>query len=146
MEHCKQTNEMDKENTVVIDNWMEFHPVITNIELGWSEECIRDAMSEDPKEIFNYFVRNFFSIIFYYVDDGNFYELFMESNPHKFWRIPKRKDWDGKFIGRQILWESHREGEVLYEFDDDTDLWQTLKVDNKSIGEVIGHSYIAEIN
>ena len=35
------------------------------------------------------FWQNFFSIIFYYVDDGNFYELFMESEPHKLWRIPK---------------------------------------------------------
>ena len=137
---------MEKEMKVVIDNWMEFHPVITNAELGWSDECIRDAMSEDPKEIFNYFWKNFFSIIFCYVEDGNFYELFMESNPHKFWRIPKIGSWDGKFIGRQILWESHREGNVLYEFDDDTDLWETLKIGSKPIGEVLERSYIAEIN
>ena len=45
---------MDKEKGLIMDNWMEFHPVITNGELGWSEECIRDAMSEDPKEIFDY--------------------------------------------------------------------------------------------
>lgn len=103
-------------------------------------------MSEDPKEIFNYFWKNFFSIIFFYVDDVNFYELFMESNPHKFWRIPKIEDWDGKYIGRQILWESHQEGNVLCEFDDDTDLWETLKINGKSIGEVLERSYIAEIN
>lgn len=136
---------MDKRVKTVIDNWMEFHPVITSDELGWSEECIRDAMSEEPKEIFNYFIRNFFSIIFYYVDDGNFYELFMESDPHKFWRIPKRQDWDGKFVGRQIRWENHEEGDVLYEFDDGTDLWNELKIDGKSIGEVLERSYIAEI-
>ena len=53
---------------------------------------------------------------------------------------------NGKFIGRQILWESHSEGEVLCEFDDDTDLWETLKIGGKSIGEVLEHSYIAEIN
>lgn len=72
---------MDKE--MIVNNWIEFHPVITKADLGWSEECISDAMSEDPKEIFNYFWQNFFSIIFYYVDDGNFYELFMESNPQE---------------------------------------------------------------
>lgn len=136
---------MDKEK-VIIDNWMEYYPVITEADLGWNEECIRDAMSEDPREIFEYFCRNFFSIIFYYVDDGNFYELFMESEPHKFWRIPKLEIWDGKYIGRQILWENHREGEVLFEFADDTDLWNTLKIDGKSIGEVLERSYIAEID
>lgn len=136
---------MEKERELIMSNWMEFHPVITKADLGWSEECIRDAMSEDPEVIFNYFWRNYFSIIFYYVDDGNFYELFMESTPHKFWRIPKLETWDGKYIGRQILWENHREGEVLFEFTDDTDLWNTLKIGGKSIGEVLKRSYIAEI-
>lgn len=137
---------MEKITKVVIDNWMESHPVITTEELGWSEECILDAMSEDPKEIFDFFCRNFFSIIFYFIDDGNFYELFFESDPHKFWRIPKQKNWDGEFVGRQIRWENHEEGEVLFEFDDDTDLWNELKIDGKSIGEVLERSYIAEID
>ena len=125
---------MEKERELIMSNWMEIHPVITKADLGWSEECIRDAMSEDPEVIFNYFWRNYFSIIFYYVDDGNFYELFMESTPHKFWRIPKLE-----------TWENHREGEVLLEFTDDTDLWNTLKIGGKSIGEVLKRSYIAEI-
>ena len=85
---------MEKEDELIMKNWMEFHPIITKADLGWNEECMRDAMSEDSKDIFNYFCRNSFSIIFYYVDDGNFYEFFMESDPHKFWRIPKLSDWD----------------------------------------------------
>ena len=144
MEYRKQTVNMEAEE-LIMDNWMEYHPVITKNELGWSEECIRDAMSDDPEKIFNYFWKNFFSITFYYVDDGNFYELFMESNPHKFWRIPKLKDWDGQYVGRQIRWENHEEGEVLFEFDDDTDLWNTLSVNGVPIGEVLKRSYIAEI-
>ena len=70
----------------------------------------------------------------------------MESEPRKFWRIPKLKEWDGKYIGRQIEWENHHEGAVLSEFDDDTDLWNTLKIGGKSIGEVLGRSFIAEID
>ena len=69
----------------------------------------------------------------------------MESEPHKSWRIPKRNDWDGKYIGRQIVWENHHEGDVLYEFTDDADLWNNLKIDSKSIGEVLERSFIAEI-
>ena len=39
----------------------------------------------------------------------------MESNPHKFWRIPKIEGWDGKYIGRQMhpLWERNKHGEVV---------------------------------
>ncbi len=140
---CKKTNAMEKE--VIIDNWAEHRPIIYAEDLGWNEDDIRNAMSEDPEQIFNSYWKHAFSIIFYYVDDGNFYELFMESEPHKFWRIPKIDDWDGKYIARQILWENHVEGEVLMEFDDDTDLWQTLKINSKPIGEVLKRSIIEEI-
>ena len=134
---------MEKE--VIIANWLEHHLNVYSEDLGWSEDDMRDAMSEDPEQIFNYYWKNFYSIIFYYVDDGNFYELFMESVPHKFWRIPKIADWDGKYVGRQITWENHVEGEVLFEFDDDTDLWRSLKINGKPIGEVLERSIIAEI-
>ena len=65
METGRQVGKMEKDK-LIMDNWMEFHPIITEADLGWSEEYIRDAMSEDPKEIFDYFWKNFFSIIFYY--------------------------------------------------------------------------------
>ena len=29
---------MDKEGKIIIDNWMEYYPVITTCDLGWSEE------------------------------------------------------------------------------------------------------------
>ena len=69
----------------------------------------------------------------------------MESEPHKFWRIPKIKTWDGQYVGRQIQWENHHEGDVLFEFTDDTDLWSTLRINGKPIGEVLERSFIAEI-
>ncbi|MBP5365053.1 MAG: hypothetical protein J6Y82_03910 [Bacteroidales bacterium] len=134
---------MEKE--IIMNNWMENHPIIYSDELGWSESDKRDALSDKEEEVFNYHWKNYYSIIFYYIDDGNFYELFMESTPHKFWRIPKKTDWDGQYIGRQIPWENHEEGEVLMEFDDDTDLWRTLKVCGKPIGEVLKRSIIAEV-
>lgn len=130
---------------IVMDNWMEYRPVITTEDLGWSEDSILDARSENPKDIFDYFWKNFFSITFYYVDNGKFYELFMESNPHKVWEVLKKPDWDGRYVGQQIAWESHEEGNVICTFDDDTDLWNVLKIDGKSIGEVLSRSLIAEI-
>ncbi len=96
--------------------------------------------------MFNYFWHSFNSIVFYYPKDGNFYELFMEGSPFKFWRIPIRKDWNGKWVVDKINWNEHEEGEVLFTFNDNTDLWSELKVDGTSIGEVISHSIIAEIN
>ena len=56
------------------------------------------------------------------------------------------KDWNGKWVVDKINWNEHEEGEVLFTFNDNTDLWSELKVDGTSIGEVISHSIIAEIN
>lgn len=115
-------------------------------QLGWSKSDFIDAQSRDPKDVFNYFWHNFNSIIFYYPKDGNFYELFMESTPFKFWRINPKSNWDGKWIVEKISWNEHEEGDVLFTFNDDTDLWNTLKVCNKPIGDVIAQSVIVEIN
>ena len=131
---------------IILSNWSPQDPIIRQSDLGWSTSDYRDAESRDPKDVFNYFWRHAFSIIFYYPDDGNFYELFMEGTPFKFWRIPKKSDWDGKWIIQSIDWNDHREGDVLQTFDDSTDLWNTLKVDGKPIGDVISNSIIAEIN
>lgn len=136
---------MEQQEKVIMDNWMEYRPVITTADLGWSEDSILDARTDNPKEIFDYFWKHFFSITFYYVDNGKFYELFMESNPHKFWEVDKIPNWDGKYVGHQISWESHNEGKVLFTFNDDTDLWNVLKIDGVSIGEVLARSIIAEI-
>ena len=51
---------------------------------------------------------------------------------------------DDKYIGRQIRWENHEEGELLFEFGDDTDLWSTLKIGGRHIGGVLESPYIAE--
>lgn len=134
------------EKKIVINNWHPSSPVIYNNELGWSEDDYLDAESRDPEEVFNYYWRHCFSIVFYNISDGNFYELFMEGHPFKFWRIPRKENWDGKWICDMINWNSHEEGEVLFEFDDDTDLLNKLKLNGVPIVDVISNSVIAEIN
>lgn len=131
---------------VILSNWSPQDPIITTQNLGWRKSDFLDAMSYDPETVFNYFWHNFNSIVFYYPKDHNFYELFMEGCPFKFWRIPTKKDWNGRWIVDKISWNEHDEGIVLFTFDNHTDLWSELKVDGTPIGEVIANSIIAEIN
>lgn len=131
---------------VVIHNWSPQDPEVRQSALGWRQADFQDAGSDDPQQVFNFYWKHCFSIIFYYVKDGHFYELFMEDNPFKFWRVNKKTDWDGKWISRQIAWNEHEEGEVLFTFDDDTDLWHELKLNGVPIGDVLADSLIAEIN
>lgn len=134
------------EKRIILNNWHPQDPIVYSDELGWREDDYLDAESRNPEDVFNYHWRHYHSIVFYYVGDGNFYELFMEGHPFKFWRVRKRGDWDGKWICDMITWNNHEEGEVLFEFDDDTDLWNELKLNGLPIGEVIKNSVIAEIN
>lgn len=108
METYKRVVKMEKK--IILTNWHSECPIIYSEDLGWSKNDCRDAESTDPEAVFNYFWRHFSSIIFYYVADGNFYELFMEGYPFKFWLIPKKKDWDGKWICQMIDWNDHEEG------------------------------------
>lgn len=134
------------EEKVILTNWAPSDPVILSSDLGWRKSDYLDAESRDPETVFNYFWHNFHSIVFYYPEDGNFYELFMESEPFKFWKVNQKPNWDEKWLIEKIAWNEHEEGDVLLTFDDDTNLWDTLKIGGKTIGEVISHSVIAEIN
>ena len=136
----------EAQEKIILSNWSPNHPVITSAELGWRKSDYLDAMSRDPEIVFNYFWHNFNSIVFYYPKDGNFYELFMEGSPFKFWKVPSNPEWDGKWIVDKISWNEHEEGEVLFTFNESANLWSELKVDGKSIGDVIKNSIIAEIN
>lgn len=135
---------MEKE--IILTNWHHSNPIIYNDDLGWSKDDYRDAESNNPETVFNYFWRHYNSIVFYYVPDGNFYELFMEGSPFKFWKIQKKKEWDGKWICDLIDWNDHVEGEVLFTFNDNTDVWTDLRLNGIPIGEVLQNSVIAEIN
>lgn len=136
---------MEKDR-IILTNWSPQDPVIRQSNLGWNKGDCLDAETNNPEGVFNYFWKHAFSIVFYYTIDGDFYELYMESTPFKFWRVPKRKDWDGKWICDSIDWNEHEEGEVLSTFTDDTDLWNTLTLNGKTIGEVLSQSIITEIN
>lgn len=135
-----------KDDPIVISNWSIDNPIVKQSDLGWRERDYQDAGSDNPEKVFNYHWKHFFSIVFYYPAKGSFYELFMEGYPFKFWKVKTRDKWDGKWISQQIAWNSHEEGEVLFTFDDDTDLWNALKIDKKTIGEVLANSLILEIN
>lgn len=72
---------------------------IRRSDLGWSDSSKRDARSDYPETIFRYFVEIVgLNILFYYLEDGQFYTIETEKTPIEVRRIFPNPNWDGKNI------------------------------------------------
>ena len=66
-------------------------------DLGWNEASRKDARSDYPEYIFRYFVEDVgLNILFYWMDDRNFYTIKTENTPVEFVRIKPNPNWDGE--------------------------------------------------
>lgn len=110
-------------------------------ELGWRELQRQEAKSSVSKEIWNFeIVKVGLNLGFYYIDNDTFYGLHNEEYPIEFKILPR--DRSEKYIGWQCDGDTHEKGEVLYSFDNENDIWDTVKIDGKSLEEVLERSYI----
>ena len=69
-------------------------------DLGLQQEnLILDAQSDDPETIFRYYVEIVdLNILFYWVEDRNFYTIETELDPIEVCRIYNNPNWDAKGI------------------------------------------------
>jgi len=77
---------------------------------------------------------------FYYVDNDTFYGIHRERYPIECKILPR--DLSEEHIGWQCDGDTHPDGEVIASFDDEHDIWDNLKIDGKSLEEVLARSYI----
>ena len=114
-------------------------------ELGWSADERREARSSVSKEIFNFEVVEVgLNLSFYYIDNDTFYGIHTEELPIKVKELPR--DRTEPFIGWQCEGNTHDDGKVLYSFDNPKDIWDNVKIDGKSLEEVLERSYIMGLN
>lgn len=124
---------------------------IRRCDLGWSESSKRDAQSDYPETVFRYFVEIVgLNVLFYYLLDRRFYTIETEKLPIEVRRLYPNPNWDGKYeINKaDIMGEPHTnsDGEVIASFNDPTEIWDNLKIDGISIGEVLENSFIVEMD
>lgn len=114
--------------------------------LGWQAREKQEAHSFVSREIFEFeIIRVGFNLGFYYVDNDTFYGLHTEVLPIEFKILPR--DRSRKYIGSQCECNTHDDGEVLYSFNERTmAIWDTIKIDGKSLEEVLERSYILALN
>ena len=120
-------------------------------DLGWSDSCREDAKSDYPEYIFRYYVEDVgLNILFYWVEDGNFYTIQTEKVPVEVRRINLNPNWDGKCeltkadsaVGPTTL----SDGEIIKTFDDPTEIWSNLFINGIPLEKVLERSVIIEMD
>lgn len=120
-------------------------------DLGWSVESKKDAMSDYPEHIFRYFVEDVgLNILFYWLEDRNFYVIKTENLPVEFVRIKPNPNWDGKCeltkADSDLGPTTASEGEILQTFEDPSEIWSNLSINGTSLETVLDHSVIIEMD
>lgn len=140
---------------IIIDNFWNVgfngDKSIAKEELGWSDTIKRDAQSDYPETIFRYIVEIVgLNILFYWLEDRNWYTIETEKDPIEVRRIYSNPNWDGKCeylkAGLNGYPSTSSAGDVIAIFDDPTKIWNELKINNVPIGEVLENSVITDLD
>lgn len=114
-------------------------------ELGWREEMKKEARSMVSKENFDYHVVTVgLNLGFYYIDGDTFYGIHTEQYPIEVKILPR--DRTEEYIGWQCRVDTHDIGKVIASFDDEHDIWDNLRINGKTLEEVLERSYIMALN
>lgn len=113
-------------------------------QLGWGHAERLEARSNVSKKIFEQeVVKAGLNMSFYYVDNDTFYGIHTEEDPTPIKILPR--DRNVPYIGRQCDGNTHSVGEVIAEFENPADIWNNLKIDGKTLEQVLERSYIMDL-
>ena len=132
--------------TVVINNFFGDGEHLYEDQLGWTKREKTEARSLVSKEIFDFeVVLVGLNLAFYYVDDDRFYGIHNESIPIKVKILPRDTP-DSPYINSQCTGDTHVDGEVIFSCRAPYELWDGVRIDGKSLEEVLSRSYIVTLN
>lgn len=131
---------------VIIENFFDDGEHLYADQLGWSKREKQEARSFISKKIFEFEVVTVgLNLAFYYVDNGNFYGIHAESVPIDVKVLP-RDNPNCPYINSQCKGDTHIHGNVLFSFQHPEELWDGIRIDDKSLEEVLNRSYIITLN
>ena len=145
----KQTppNLPKRNHTVVVHNFFGEGKNLEAWQLGWQPENRMETKSSVSKKIFNTYVQvGHFNMIFYYVEDCNFYGIHAENCPIPVFKFKKDADRYPIYQIENQDTHDYAKGEILYMIPCDESVWDTVKIDGKSLEEVLQNSYIVNIS
>lgn len=115
-------------------------------QLGWTTREKQEAQSFVSKEIFDFeVVKVGLNLAFYYVDNDTFYGIHTECLPIEVKVLPRDKN-DSPYINSQCKGDTHAEGEVIFSCNDRKELWDGIRIDGKTLEDVLIRSFIVTMN
>ncbi len=143
------------EDEVLITNFFRVgchgDKTVRKSDLGWGENIICDAQSDNPETIFRYIVEIVgLNILFYWMEDRQWHTIETEKDHIEVRRIYPNPNWDGKCemdkAGYDGIVNTCAAGEILATFEDPTMVWDNLRINNVPIGEVLANSVITDLD
>lgn len=135
-------------NGILINN---FWPVteqnkrseLLDSDLGWKKDMAILPGSNDTKDIFDFWVGNMeFSLGLFYAEENIFF--FLWSDYKEIFILPKKSDWDGKYIFESCIIDE----QTVYDLDpifgsnDLGTLWKEFRFKGKDLRYIIDHSVV----
>ncbi len=115
-------------------------------QLGFQKDAYEEARTYVAREAFRFHVETCgLDMAFYYPETDTFYGIHTEVYPVRVKVLPRYRD-RSEYIGWQCDNDTHDEPvEVIAVFKDRYQIWDGLKINGKSLEEVLRHSYITSI-
>lgn len=135
---------------IIIENFFRF-PKPSNLmksDLGWLKRDMDDAMSDDSETIFRYHIEEVgFSLSLFSIDDREVYIIDLEKYPIEIRKGNHDPKWNGEneSFKFEMGGDHHADGEVLYTFDDASQIWDKLVINGMHLSELIPRSAILDI-
>ncbi len=99
------------------------------------------------KKIFHAYIEvGHYNMIFYYVKDGNFYGIHAENCPIPVFRLKKKASRYPIYQIEDQDTHDYMDGEILCMIPCDESVWDNVRIDGKSLEEVLQYSYIVNIS
>lgn len=137
-----------QDHRVIAKDFFEKGKNLEAWQLGWQVDHKMETKSSVSRKIFETYVDELgMNMVFYYLGDGNFYGIHSEQCPTPVFRF--KKDLSEPFVYDQLGYSdthNYEEEEILYMVPCDLKIWDVVKIDGKSLEEVLQNSYIVNIN
>lgn len=136
---------MTAERKIAIKDFFNPSEHLYEDELGFNASDKKEARSVITREIFEYYICLVrLQMVFYHLDTDKYYSISTMAEPIKVKILPRNLD--EPIIYWQCEHDADEDGEVIATFENEEDIWDNLRIDGKSLEEIIPRSFITALN